>query len=106
MSEEAVRLLRWYVESDLVDGGDEFGAWDDEVRALVEKVWETADYCGCCGNEIEPTDGENAKHWCKRCWPHIAQFRGPLWEQTYEAVHSKPCPFQVPPASVISGGGE
>ena len=33
--DRAVELLRWYVEEDLVDGGDEFGAWDDEVREFV-----------------------------------------------------------------------
>ena len=36
--ERATQLLRWYVESDLADGGDEFGAWDDEVREFVGKT--------------------------------------------------------------------
>jgi hypothetical protein len=33
---EAERLLRWYVEDDLVEGGDAFGGWDDDVREFVE----------------------------------------------------------------------
>ncbi len=38
--EAAEGLLRWYVESDLVDGGDEFGAWDDDVRYAVRLIGE------------------------------------------------------------------
>ena len=34
-AEKAERLLRWYVDSDLVEAGDEFGQWDDEVREFV-----------------------------------------------------------------------
>ena len=30
------QLLRWYVDSNLVDAGDEFGAWDDAVHQAVE----------------------------------------------------------------------
>jgi hypothetical protein len=35
--------LRWYVESDLADGGDEFGQWDDEVREFVAALSEEAE---------------------------------------------------------------
>jgi hypothetical protein len=34
----AAGLLCWYVDSDLLDGGDEFGTWDDEVRDCVRSL--------------------------------------------------------------------
>ena len=37
---KAERLLRWYVDSDLVEAGDEFGQWDDEVREFVAALTE------------------------------------------------------------------
>ena len=33
--DSAEYLLRWYVEADLVEAGDEFGMWDDMVREWV-----------------------------------------------------------------------
>lgn len=39
MSESsAERLLRRYVDDELIDGGDAYGTWDDEVRELVDTL--------------------------------------------------------------------
>lgn len=46
-------------------------------------------FCGCCGGG--PIG--NAL-WCARCLKHVSG-RGPLWDQTYESQHGKPCPYQV-----------
>ena len=46
-------------------------------------------FCGCCGRSCQPT-----AIWCQQCLAHIRR-SGHLWDQTYEAQYSKPCPYQV-----------
>src|ERR1700731_380648 len=46
-------------------------------------------FCGCCGN-VAP----EGLPWCDRCEGHVC-VGFPPWENTYEALTGKPCPFQV-----------
>jgi hypothetical protein len=52
------------------------------------------DYCGCCDNEIPDDGGDDGPLWCTRCESHVGA-QGGSWDRTYEAVHGRPCPFQV-----------
>ena len=51
------------------------------------------EFCGCCGREMaSPTDHDEV--WCEDCAKHVGT-EGHIWDQTYEAVHGSPCPFDV-----------
>ena len=46
-------------------------------------------FCGCCGREIS-----KIQVWCNDCSKHVGNGER-LWEQTYEAMYDRPCPFSV-----------
>ena len=64
-------------------------AYRDLQRHLVQ--CRGVDYCGCCGNQIDATEGA----WCLRCAQHVGRFDGYEWDRTYFAINGVDCPFQV-----------
>jgi hypothetical protein len=52
-------------------------------------------FCGCCGAELTPNEGQ---FWCRRCRKHIVHFPKanglPPWDRTYFAQRGDPCPYE------------